>query len=87
MTEVIGPVSHEIQGTDGLMWHLRGNWLPKLYSLDLKQQSTEAIPPHFSGICFSVQSPEDMPGLHHARGNITFLAVLIAEVEPNGIYF
>lgn len=25
MTEVMGPVSHEIQGTDGLVWHLRGN--------------------------------------------------------------
>lgn len=37
--EVVGPVSHEIQGTDGFVWHHCGDLLPKLSSLDSELQS------------------------------------------------
>lgn len=30
MTEAVGPVPHENEGTDGRMWHRHGNTLPVL---------------------------------------------------------
>lgn len=77
MTEAVGPVPHENEGTDGRMWHRHGNTLPVLEVAE----SVEANLPQWSGIFILAKSPQGSEP-HPERIKNSLSATGAAEVGP-----